>query len=463
MIDPDVELSPVGSVRKTIDPNNEGPSSADTVQEDDTPDRWNKVLCQLNMKAKHIAIATAFGIVLLLIRTNGSTIFTTHNNFRRSNSRVRINLPRLSKMVDKKHKTIIAPVNKLMEFAIVGFNRCGTTSLKEWIAGVSERVVITSGGAMALGKKNSTYSFVTGQYHKIEGRIRYANDAKHGKRRFFFGMLEKHKEEEEGKKHRHVRSVYGTKSPGLLNTMYGPTALSQHFNETKLIVGIRHPIPWFQSMYNDQLKFHNADTSSNSRRGLKTMPSPADLLNCGNEDYPTRFCGGRVEYHRYLARLHKTSMTSSEERSALRHYGCTDGTRDCKISDKDDLLYPSAPFGGQIMLVELGQLFARKEELRNDLGHFLNLELPDMTPLSKKGLVSDGSINICDEIYSDIRGVLLNHAVRSSRWILRYFIESPDVVVSSREYFIETLENWGTDPCTTRHGRELMRLDDAYA
>lgn len=192
MIDPDVELSPVGSVRKTIDPNNggsasadmvqhedtadfrwrntidpnnEGPSFADTVQEEDTPDRWNRVLCQLNMKAKHLAIATALGIVLLLIRSNTSNInlFTTHNNFRRSNSRIRISLPRLSKMVDKKHKTIIAPVNKLMEFAIVGFNRCGTTSLKEWIAGVSERVVITSGGATALGKKNSTYSFVTGQ------------------------------------------------------------------------------------------------------------------------------------------------------------------------------------------------------------------------------------------------------------------------------------------------------------
>jgi hypothetical protein len=58
-----------------------------------------------------------------------------------------------------------------------------------------------------------------------------------------------------------------------------------------------------------------------------------------------------------------------------------------------------------------------------------------------------GIIDICDERYGLVRAELMKNAIAASRWIREYFLESPDVTVSSPEYFRSLLEGWMTDPC----------------
>lgn len=257
-----------------------------------------------------------------------------------------------------------------------------------------------------------------------------------------------------------VRLVSGIKSQSLLLKNSGPVALSQGFNNTKLIVSLRHPIPWFQSMYNQMVKSKRFDSS---RRGLRPrpVPSPRDLIDCKRK-YATQLCGNLAEFHRYLARLHKTRM-GTKERVALRPYGCKDKADDCGVVARDDPL-KSAPFNGTVFLLELSQLFATRDEVRTALGGYLGLDLPDMAPLSKMGMVqSDRAIYICDDKYRDVREVLQRRAERASRWILDYFLASPDVTVPARARFVKTLEGWRDDPCDSREGRALMKLHEAYA
>jgi hypothetical protein len=67
----------------------------------------------------------------------------------------------------------------------------------------------------------------------------------------------------------------------------------------------------------------------------------------------------------------------------------------------------------------------------------------ETTQTQKDGL----KINICDSNYTELRNILLDMARPASVWIRKYFIESEDVVVSSKEYFKEIIETWMHDPC----------------
>lgn len=62
-------------------------------------------------------------------------------------------------------------------------------------------------------------------------------------------------------------------------------------------------------------------------------------------------------------------------------------------------------------------------------------------------LVNSKRMNICDAKHDRLRAVLMDASRAASVWILKYFIASEDVVVSSREHFIQSLETWMDDPC----------------
>jgi len=429
------ELAPIGAI-----------NSSDCVEKEgiplSEPSRWrNKVLCRCEVTVKDIVIA---GFLLLAYLGNASY------HHIRSTLQLKVDLPPINTMLDTRRKQIIGPVDSLLDFGIIGFNRCGTTSIRDWLQKAGDHVVF--GHSAPTLQSQSAYKFSMQTYHRLKGRVKDMNENRRG----FVN-----------KKDRKVTLKSGMKSQMLLMSANGPLAISQHFNSTNLIVNIRHPIPWFQSFYNDKWKWHKSDKRRLKKLGRlgrhsKSMPSPWDLVQC-KSPYTQTVCGDKAEFHRFLARLQKTNLNTKEEMHILRHYGCSNKTEDCNISDHDDMLKPLAPFGGKIFLTEITQLFAKKEELRKDLGIFLGLQLPDMTPLSKKGLVFDKAINICDKQYKDIRDVLLTRAARVSRWILDYFIQSEDVVVSSREYFTKTLEDWNKDPCESHHSRELMRLSEEYA
>jgi hypothetical protein len=67
-----------------------------------------------------------------------------------------------------------------------------------------------------------------------------------------------------------------------------------------------------------------------------------------------------------------------------------------------------------------------------------------------QALKDSKTINICDLKYEKLRAVLMDIARPASIWIRKYFIESDEVIVSSPDYFKETLETWMHDPCDSR-------------
>ena len=124
---------------------------------------------------------------------------------------------------------------------------------------------------------------------------------------------------------------------------------------------------------------------------------------------------------------------------------------------------------GEVFLYEVSQLSesgndggARSVKFRKDLKQFLGLHeniLPfpvidtsgrfDFLPIVKRQ-VDRNKIDICQPEHDVIRAVLMEKAVLASEWIRKYFLQSNEVFVSSREHFESILESWMYDPCTLR-------------
>jgi hypothetical protein len=90
-------------------------------------------------------------------------------------------------------------------------------------------------------------------------------------------------------------------------------------------------------------------------------------------------------------------------------------------------------------------------QLRDDVQLFLELEhaLPPIKhiPMDKK--MQKDRIDICERKYKFIRDILIQNGAEASEWIQTYFLQSPDVYLSSRDKFIYMIDQWKSDPCDT--------------
>jgi hypothetical protein len=145
-------------------------------------------------------------------------------------------------------------------------------------------------------------------------------------------------------------------------------------------------------------------------------------------------------FHVHLDHLGKTARTTPEELALLggddrRHHGLPRANNRVFLYESSQLHDANATRANQHLL---------------DLQHFLGLSHP-LSPIGAKGVKRDavqpGMIDICDAQYKPIRVELMKNAVQASRWIREYFLSSPDVTVSSPEYFRRLLEEWMQDPC----------------
>lgn len=97
----------------------------------------------------------------------------------------------------------------------------------------------------------------------------------------------------------------------------------------------------------------------------------------------------------------------------------------------------------------------RQSSFRRELQHFLDLDTPlvdfnTMPEMNKHDEVYPEYIDICNATYSRIRLALLQSGKKSGEWILQKFIQSKDVFVGNRDYFVQHLKEWGVDPCKKR-------------
>eukprot|EP00751_Fragilariopsis_kerguelensis_P034190 CAMPEP_0170971070 /NCGR_PEP_ID=MMETSP0735-20130129/45004_1 /TAXON_ID=186038 /ORGANISM="Fragilariopsis kerguelensis, Strain L26-C5" /LENGTH=85 /DNA_ID=CAMNT_0011390959 /DNA_START=910 /DNA_END=1167 /DNA_ORIENTATION=+ len=61
-------------------------------------------------------------------------------------------------------------------------------------------------------------------------------------------------------------------------------------------------------------------------------------------------------------------------------------------------------------------------------------------------------IDICQEQYKDLRGLLQQQGSESANWILNEFLANPNVTVSSPDFFKQLLQKWHNDPCDDTEG-----------
>lgn len=171
------------------------------------------------------------------------------------------------------------------------------------------------------------------------------------------------------------------------------------------------------------------------------------------------------------------------------------------VTGKDGSNAFNATVSQPLFLYEISQLSDKNEsrasQLRDDLQDFLDLEQPisqmiwfkpgrNHSSVPAQKTVNRLKIDICQSQYGkqvdyvkridyvalvshllrsdtqtltlgrcnlldDIRDVLMRQAVNASLWIRQYFVKSPTVKVSSKDYFVEELmTSWERDPCVAR-------------
>ena len=225
----------------------------------------------------------------------------------------------------------------------------------------------------------------------------------------------------------------GIKCPQDISSELSLLNYAKYFPNTKLVVGLRHLILWFESLYN----FHS------SRSSTPILPTSKLTKRCiaGSQGV----CAWRANFADFLSRLGKTPRMSIEEENLLA------------------LNLPVVPgFTGHIFLYDVSQLSNKQHDddnnkelvtsFRKDLANFLGIkfeldEIPFLNAAEHDHFRLKYQIKICDDEHKEIRAVLLDMAKKTSKWIRKYFLASDDVFVSSRNEFIEIMERWVKDPC----------------
>ena len=239
----------------------------------------------------------------------------------------------------------------------------------------------------------------------------------------------------------------GLKCPKEISTEKGLDNWSKFFPTTKFIVTTRHPVLWFQSFYN----YHAYS------QWPKPVPHPNELIGACYENSPyhctehcgterpgnSKICTNRANFHHSLSRLGKTPMNTPEE---------------LRLVDHDMSIVPQK---GKVFLMEISQLFpetAASKNLPEDISDFLDLKY-ELHPLKeRRGTGTQNHeyknedaklafVDICEDEYAPVREVLIQQGKDAAEWITNYFMKSEDVVVSSPEEFVKLLDKWGEDPC----------------
>jgi hypothetical protein len=316
------------------------------------------------------------------------------------NKREPIPRPSYRSLVRRRTKQIVGTVDWLLNFAVIGFPKTGTSTMMRHLASHPEAQVWTKETCTLM--LENPHSLVHALYHN------YTSGP---------GFLR------------------GLKCPRGMEDVTTVQHLAHRFAATKVIVGVRHPVHYFESFYNFRVQ-----------NGYNMIP-PSQLIGaCGPES--NGVCTDRANFHYYLARMNKTPLGRKERTlTPLNQLPFT------------EMHNVTAP----VFLYEVSQLSdsnqTRSAMLRKDLQNFLGMldEIPSF-PWVKPGrkrddhsqrLLDAKKINICDAEHKMLRVVLMGQSWRAATWMRHFFLSAPNVFVSSPEYFIKSiLSKWFVDPCT---------------
>jgi hypothetical protein len=303
--------------------------------------------------------------------------------------------PFLHELIADFHKNVTGNVSWLMDFAILGHSKCSTTSHMTWLRRHPE----------ILMHDHEVHALTRGQTAEMVSLL-YALPNRPNRKRGYKAPID-------------------IMHPDVL------TNLRTYWPETKIIIGVRHPVKWFESFYN-----FNKRQADRGRPGAVRL-GPAETMGVP----------GHAHFHAHLSRLGKTNVTHPDEAALLGDVGRPE--------------QPPAAMTNKVFLYESSQPYdlhnGRSARYRWDLETFLGLTEP-LEPIPLRGETDGESYNytsenfhydidICEDKFADLRRQLLEVGTTAAEWILKYFVPHPDVTVSSPDHFEELLLSWSIDPC----------------
>jgi hypothetical protein len=303
---------------------------------------------------------------------------------------------------NKQHAKPQGPRRNL-DFLIAGFPKCGTTTLVHALTAHNE-TDISLDEKCAIGAANLAIGPAYAKLTEVVGELSPDPNIKRG-----------------------------IKCPISLRSHRTLSLLNRHSPETKLIVGVRHPVLFFESHYNYRI------TEMYDKNLTEPIP-PIETLTGGSEWRGVSTQNARFDI--FLLQLGKTNVTTLE-------------------LEKLKLIPQMAvvPNSFKVFIYSLEQMedknATRSEDFQHGLESFLDLKQPmNIGHANLNTFVGENAhketIDICDSKYEELRNELVSRGRESQRWLRNNFLKSPDVTVANRDHFIKTLRAWESDPCAAR-------------
>ena len=290
----------------------------------------------------------------------------------------------------------------------------------------------------------------------------------------------------------------GYKSPNDVEDGRARNKLRVHYPKTRLLVGLRHPVLWFESFYNHRIQNgypmpdpasydlpKNREKCTAADRGVciqranfhKTLAfwGKTPLLSPNKEKYESFYDAGYTtdsewqffsEAHRklLLKEFNKTFVSPnpmflydvSQLRMPLASSSGADHEEERRSQkDYEDFVYSLQGFLGVPRNLSAMPAMIRESPGKTDV---------NATEQSRRNGLK---IDVCDDGFEIPRRHLLEIGANAAAWITNYFARSPHGVVlggdlgengggSSR--LLEILQSYGKDPCPDRRARKKHGL-----
>ena len=281
-------------------------------------------------------------------------------------------------------------VNWLLDFSIVGFPKTGTSTIMLYLKNQTQSISIFDDERCELGS-NQHVPLLKDLYRMYQG----------------------------------PQIKIGIKCPRDLEVDLALNNYRMYFPETKFIVGVRNPIRWFESFYN--FRIHNGFP----------MLSPEKLIgSCRKLNQGV--CTNRANFSQHLSKIESSRKVFLYEINQLEYTDTSSSSHNNnKMMTKNERT--------DMFLRDLEEFLELKTPLRGPMIHVK----PGLKPLSvehENRLVTH-KIDICQDQYKNLRGLLQQQASESATWIINEFLANPNVKVSSPDYFKQLLQTWHDDPC----------------
>jgi hypothetical protein len=331
--------------------------------------------------------------------------------------------PPLDEFVDQ-DGNVTSRARRLLDWSVIGFGKCGTTAFLDWLDLHPQTRCI----------KSEVWDLVLGH---PEGLIQKLHGLPAGE-----------------------RYSRGYKSPREIVDSRVLRYYRTYFPSAKLIVGIRHPVRWFESLYNFRVQNQKVKDAGRMRH-------PNDLVGVCTRGMKNT-CTEKGNFALHLLRLGKQNHNSTSSPSS------GGGSVPSERAERVLRLYRSKWYNASavpampnpVFLFDVAQLgdsnATRSRQFQRDVQWFLGLE-EEMLPFvrTKPGKVWGPvvqakkdrlRIDICDDEYALVRANLVKMSRLNADWIRNEFLNYPGVHFSSRDFLEQILDTWMLDPCENGGG-----------